>query len=834
MTKLDDLSGSPVTGSENRLALPYEGPGRELTDERRREYTTALLQTIADVSEAAIVSCDSALRFTSWNQSAERIFGYTAQEAIGQPIALLAPPRLIDKLNELDSWLYHGESVRDVATQGLRKDGSVFDALMTAVPIVAAGGATLGVSFIVRDISEERAARGKPKETERWLREALAHAPLMVSATDHNGVYTMLEGQALTALGIQGGEALVGRSALEFMGTGSLIAESTRKALAGETTTTMALINGHSFEMWKAPLRDARGRITGTLSVNTDVSRRVAAEEELKARLRQQETIAAISKSALGGTPFADLAQSTAERVREALDIDLAGVFVGGDTEADFKPQALVAAEAIGEDLADLKVAPYASLAAAAATAGEPVISENLAAETRFIPHPEIVQRGFASAMAAAFGSLNEYHGVLLVYSRDRRRFSRDDANFIEAVANILTSAIANSEAQQKLQRSEAYFRRVIEHTSDVLVVIDQCGLIRFIGGAYESLLGLPAEALIGTPTIDYVEPEWRDAITEATKRAFRHPGEVTRVEYCVRGADDSWLSCESIMKAVTDLGDETMLVVSVRDISARKHQEVAIAQARDLALESARLKSAFLANMSHEVRTPVNIIMGYSDLVAEYLEENGDNSQKEFLAAITRAGQRLLRTIDGVLDFSKLSSGSLTVAPQMLKLEPLIERQLREVEADATVKNLTIECGYEAGQAEVWCDEYCLGHAILNLLENAIKFTNQGGLKIRVYQGAGGELCLDVGDTGIGIDPAFLPRLLEPFAQEDTSVTRRFEGAGLGLAVAKGYLECNGARLTATSDKGVGSVFTITFPRVVDCGRDEEHHSLMKAPRAA
>lgn len=809
----------------NRLPRSDE----ELCEQRgeghqRVEDPASLLNIIAEASKAAIVSCDPELCFTSWNRDAERIFGYTTQGAIGQPMALMTPPYLYRELNKLKERLCRGEPIRDLETLGLRKDGSVIYVLLTGAPIIGTGGTMLGVSFIVRDISAERAARGRLKETEEWLRLTLEHAPLMVTATDHKGIYKMVKGQALSAIGIDGGDALLGRSALEFMGEDSLTAETTRKALAGETTMTTIQINGHTFEVWKAPLRDAKRRITGAIGVSTDVSRRVAAEEELKVRLRQQETIAAISKSSLGGTPFEDLARHTAERARDALDVDWAGVFVRNDTGGSFKAQALSAGEA-AQELADLQYAPASSLAAYAVDHGSVVISEDLAAETRFTPHPEALRAGFASAMAASFGPLNGNCGVLMVYARESRRFTRDDANFTEAVANILTSAAANDEAQRKLRRSEAYFRRLVEHTSDVLAVVDQHGLIRFVGGAFEPLLGLSAEALIGIPTMDLVGAEWRAQVAEATKHAFRHPGEVTRVEYSVRRADRSWLNCESIMKAVTDLGNETMLVVSVRDISARKHHEEAIALARDAALEAVRLKSAFLANMSHEVRTPINIIVGYSDLVAEYLAERGDDSQKEFLGAITRAGRRLLRTIDGVLDYSKLSSGTLETAPQMVKLRPLIERQLNLVEADAAIKNLTITYKNEASDTEVWSDEYCLAHALLNLLENGIKFTNQGGVRVRVYHEAGGALCIDVSDTGIGIDPAFLPRLLEPFAQEDTGFTRRFEGSGLGLAVAKGYLERNGARLTATSAKGVGSVFTITFPHVIDCGRDREPH---------
>jgi PAS domain S-box-containing protein len=825
-----DLTGhTGHTGVDvaSRLPRPDEAPGQQRSEEPRRlEDPASLLSTIVEASEAAIVTSDPELRFTSWNGAAERIFGYTAQEAIGQPIEFVTPSHLYPELKKLKERLRHGEPIRDLETLSLRKDGSVIHVLLTAIAIIDAGATMLGVSLIARDISAERAARGRLRETEEWLRLTLAHAPLMVTATDRNGVYTMVEGQALSALGVTMNEALLGRSALEDLSEGSPTAETTRKALTGETTTSMAVFNGHSFDVWKAPLRDARGRITGTIGVSTDVSRRVAIEQELKVRLRQQEAIAGISKSALGGAPFEDLAQRTAEWARQALDVDLAGVFLRDDSDASFKAQGLAAAPASGPEPVEWRYPPTGSLAAYAVSTGSAVISEELKHEIRFQPHPEVMRLGIASSIAIAFGPFNGNWGVVTVYSREPQRFTDDDAHFIEAIANILTIAVANLEGQQKLLRSESYFRQLIENTSDVLVVVDRDGIMRFVGGSFELIFGYPAEKIVGTPSIGLLAPETRPAVIEATRRALRNPGEVLRVEYRQQRADHSWLDCEAVMKAVTGLGEDTMIVVSMRDISARKHHEAAIAHARDVALEGVRLKSAFLANMSHEIRTPVNIIIGYSDLVAEYLTERGDGSQNEFLRAITRAGRRLLRTIDGVLDYSKLSSGTLETEPQRIVLGSLIERQLELVEADATIKKLTITYENEASDAEVWFDEYCLGHALLNLLENGIKFTNQGGLRVRVYRESSGALCIDVGDTGIGIDPAFLPRLLEPFAQEEMGFTRRFEGNGLGLAVAKGYLERNGARLTANSAKGVGSVFTVTFPRVIDCGRNPEPHS--------
>ena len=178
------------------------------------------------------------------------------------------------------------------------------------------------------------------------------------------------------------------------------------------------------------------------------------------------------------------------------------------------------------------------------------------------------------------------------------------------------------------MQRSEAYSRRIIENISDVVTVVDQQGIIRWMGGAAEQLFGATGERLRGIPSMSLVAEHDRTAVRTATRYAFDHPGESRRIEFAIIRDDGALVTCEVVMKAVTDLGDETMLVVGARDISERKRHEEAIAHARDAALEAVKLKSAFLANMSHEVRTPINIIMGYTDLVAEYLNEHGDNSQ--------------------------------------------------------------------------------------------------------------------------------------------------------------------------------------------------------------
>jgi len=811
-----------ITGyGEDRLALGTGlNRGRRETAEAgvqarsqfAEEYTrlkrdAGLLCAIEEACGAAIVSCDTEACFTSWNQAAERIFGYPEAQVIGQPLSILAPDHGTN-LDPLIERFRRGEPVRDFETVALRRDGTTIEVALTVSPIAQ----TAGMALVARAITEGRKAQRALEETQRWLRRILGHAPLMITAIDRDGVYTMAEGQALGAMGIDASKALIGRSAFAVLGPDSAGADAARRALAGETTTAIAMVNDHTFEMWKAPMRDAEGLITGAIGVNTDVSGRVAIEQELQVRLRQQEAIVAISAMALGGARFDELAQETAASMRAALGVECAGLLVRSTNGSSFEARAIAAATTIAAAMQGHSFAPDGSLAAYALSTNAPVIAEDLAAESRFAPDALEHRLGFTGAIASAFGPVAQRRGVILAYASEGRKFTRHDANFIQSMANILTSSGENALTRLKLRRSEEYFRGLIENSSDVLSVVDKDGVLRFTGGALKSMFGLEEGQIVGQASIDIVPRNQHPTIRRASRQAFRNAGAVTRVEFRTCRIDGAWLDCEAVMKSAI-LGGEPFLIISLRDISDRKRHEEELAHARDVALESARLKSSFLANMSHEVRTPINIILGYADLVADYLLEQGDGSQTEFLGAIARAGQRLLRTIGGVIDYSKLGAGSLTAVPAMLELGPLIEGQMELVQELAQEKGLTVAWANEVPGAEVWFDEYCLAQALGHLLENAIKFTQQGGVAVRVYKDGAGALCLDLKDTGIGIDEAFLPRLLEAFSQEDASFTRRFEGSGLGLALAKGYLDCNGAQLTVTSRKGEGSVFTIKFP---------------------
>lgn len=226
---------------------------------------------------------------------------------------------------------------------------------------------------------------------------------------------------------------------------------------------------------------------------------------------------------------------------------------------------------------------------------------------------------------------------------------------------------------------------------------------------------------------------------------------------------------------------------------------------------EGTRLKSAFLRNINHAIRAPLNTIIGHAELLMEAIAPGDEGREiRSSAQAITEAGSRLERNFRAILDLSKLDAATFTLAPATIRLSELIELQLFEVQPQAERNAIALTCEIEDPDITVTIDEYCLEHALANLLDNAVKFTERGRITVRVYRETEGRICVDVEDTGIGIDSSYLPRLFEPFSQEDSGQARRYQGMGLGLALTKRYLALNGAELSLRSRKDEGSVFTI------------------------
>jgi len=254
-------------------------------------------------------------------------------------------------------------------------------------------------------------------------------------------------------------------------------------------------------------------------------------------------------------------------------------------------------------------------------------------------------------------------------------------------------------------------------------------------------------------------------------------------------------------------------LVGVSRDITASKKMVQDLMEAKVSAEQANQLKDYFIANLSHEIRTPLNAIIGFSELLKEEIEEVLPGIAEKYFPIIANSSQRLMRTIDLILSLSRLQTGLFKINPVLMDLDAILNGLVQEFRLLARSKSLELTYENTVGKVVFESDEYCVVHSISNVLDNAIKYTYQGYISVKLYQDNPPSIKLDIQDTGIGIKEEYRQKLFEPFSQEDTSFTRKFEGIGLGLSITKKMLDAIGARIWVASTKEIGTTFTLQFP---------------------
>lgn len=370
----------------------------------------------------------------------------------------------------------------------------------------------------------------------------------------------------------------------------------------------------------------------------------------------------------------------------------------------------------------------------------------------------------------------------------------------------------ARKEMELKLSGSEAQLRAILDHSPALIFLKDLEGRYLDVNRQFERTFHLTRERTIGRTDAELFPPAQAAAFRANDRLVLeaKHPRQFEEVALHDDGPHTSivfkfpLLNLDGIPYGVGGVAT---------DITDRKQAEVALAQARDQAMEAARLKSEFLATMSHEIRTPMNGVIGMSDLL---LETELTVEQRECAETVRKCGDHLLMIINDILDFSKIEAGRLTLESLDFDLRNLIEDTLDLLAEQAQRKRLELVGLVDAAVPSAVCgDPGRLRQVFTNLLGNAIKFTDSGEvvLRLTVVQETSDDVVLrgEVTDTGIGISPEGQARLFQTFSQVDGSNTRKYGGTGLGLAICKRLTELMGGQIGVESTRGKGSRFWFT-----------------------
>ena len=371
----------------------------------------------------------------------------------------------------------------------------------------------------------------------------------------------------------------------------------------------------------------------------------------------------------------------------------------------------------------------------------------------------------------------------------------------------------------QRLRDQHFYTRSLIESNIDALMTTDPSGIITDVNKQMEALTGCTRDELIGAPFKAYFTDPER---AEAAIRLVLSEKKVTDYELTARARDGTKTVVSYNATTFYDR-DRTLqgVFAAARDVTESKRVEMELKQAMAVAESASRTKSDFLASMSHEIRTPMNAIMGIADLLAK---TTLSPEQDKYVQIFRRAGDNLLNLINDILDLSKVEASQLELEHTGFSLGELLEKVTEMVSLRAHEKGLTLACEIAPNvPIDLVGDPTRLRQVLLNLLGNAIKFTESGKVALRITLDADSSvptaLRFEVSDTGIGIQGEKLDRVFERFTQADSSTTRRFGGSGLGLTISKRLVELMGGRIWAESDVGEGSVFSFAVPLEIWAG---------------
>jgi PAS domain S-box-containing protein len=807
---------------EQGQALYYEGSLEDVTQRKQFEEEIRrqkdYLEALFDNSPVAVVTADLEGKVVSWNPMAETLFGYAQDEAVGVDLDGLVAAD--DSIRE-EAARYTDQVLRDVGcrvqgtTKRTRNDGTLVDVELLALPLVLAGE-KVGFCAIYHDISGLKAIERELRQQKDYFEALFVNSPVAVVTGDLNAKVSAWNPMAETLFGYSQEEA-IGTNLDDLVATDDSIREEAAgytdlvcnmgrvQATAKRTRKDGSLVD---VELLALPLVLA-GEEVGFYAMYHDISGRKAIERELRHQKEYYEALFVNSPVAV----------VTVDRHGKVISWNPAAERLFGYTQD----------EAIDQDIDDLVARDDSIRAEAVGFTDAFRVGDQVVA---FSAYPDLVDKQgrlqIATSRTRKDGSLVEVELLGLPVT-----VAGEEIAFI-AIYHDISERKA---IERELRRQKEYYEALFVNSPAAVVTVDREGKVVSWNPRAEQLFGYTQDEAIGQDVDDLVARE--DSIqAEAVgyTDVFRGDGYIGAVEAYPDLMDDqgrlqvttrrtckdgSLVDVELLGLPVIVGGEEVGVIAMYHDIGP-------LQEARREAEAANQAKSTFLANMSHELRTPLNAILGFAQLMDGAPNLSGE--QRENLGIINRSGEHLLALINDVLEMSKIEAGQLTLREKCFDLHGLLDGLEEMFRLRAEEKGVTLSFRRaENVPSLVMADEGKLRQVLSNLLGNAVKFTQEGGVALRVMAHSGElktkVLHFEVEDTGPGIAPEELETVFDPFVQaaggRDVMSAQSQEGTGLGLSISQQFARLMGGDISVSSELGQGSLFQ--FDVEIECADQPE-----------
>jgi PAS domain S-box-containing protein len=404
------------------------------------------------------------------------------------------------------------------------------------------------------------------------------------------------------------------------------------------------------------------------------------------------------------------------------------------------------------------------------------------------------------------------------------KRYIRKDKKIIWV--NISASLVRNAEHQPQFfitqvmditERKDMLedllkLSRAVEQSPVSILITDLDGNIEYVNPKLTEITGYQFAEVLGKNPRIFASGESSKSKYKVLWDTITSGNEWQGEIYNKKKNGDFYWELASISPIINEKGKTTHYLAVKEDITERKRVEKELIEAKESAESANKLKDAFIANISHEIRTPLNGIIGMTGLIKESFQDSIKREDEELFEGIDYSTRRLVRTVDLILNYSRLQVGEYPLFPKKIELSAICQNLVRDYAIEAKNKFIEIIFQNDCQNSTIFADEYSIAMAVSNIIGNAIKFSSRGIINLILRKDSNGVIILDIIDKGIGIGVEYLDKIFEPYRQEQMGYGRAYDGIGLGLALVKKILELNGASISVKSIKGEGTTFTINF----------------------
>jgi PAS domain S-box-containing protein len=443
---------------------------------------------------------------------------------------------------------------------------------------------------------------------------------------------------------------------------------------------------------------------------------------------------------------------------------------------------------------------------------GTPVYAPDVSLDPSYIR----AEDGVVSEICVPLLDGSRIFGVLNVETTGDQILTERDLALLTAVGDQVGLAITRARLYAEVRGSEERFRALVQHATDIILVLDESGIVRSASPSVHPVLGYDPGDLVGRNNLELAYPDDMPALRRTFRTARLRPNASQRAELRFRHSDGSWRWLEVVATNLLDNPHVAGIVVNARDATERKRTEQELTQALasqqivNQELERLnRVKSDFVSVVSHEFRTPLTSICGFSELLVT--DELTVEQMKEFAGFINGEALRLDRLLGGILDLNRLESGLVTLQRSPVDLATVIEEVVFRASRSAPRHRIVTDLNGDL--PPVWADRDKMTQVLTNLVSNAVKYSPDGGVVTVGATVAEGTIHLRISDQGIGIPADSLETIFDRFTRVESDAARKIAGTGLGLAIVRQLVDLHGGRVWAESTPGEGSTFHLLLP---------------------